>query len=192
MSEQVHKRLTDEQVRMILGRYAVKELTAAQAIELLGLKRRQFFEWTQRYRKDPDGFTVQYQRKEKNRKLGDAVDRHIVEELAIEKRLIDDPALPVRFYNYSYIQDQMRKNYQEKVSLYCRQVVPYHQPRRLQPIPVLRRDHGKGDELGSHPCAGSVVYPLWIALFLLCGQSFDIPFRREAGHHMEEALCKNG
>jgi hypothetical protein len=37
--------------------------------------------------------------------------------LAIEKALIDDHALPVRFYNYSYIQDQIRNNYQEKVSL---------------------------------------------------------------------------
>ena len=117
MSEQVHKRLADEQVRMILGRYTGKELTAAEAIELLGLKRRQFFEWAQRYRMDPHGFTVQYQRKEKNRKLDDAVDRHILEELAIEKALIDDPALPIRFYNYSYIQDRIRKNYREKVSL---------------------------------------------------------------------------
>jgi len=117
MSEQVHKRLTDEQVRMILGRYMAKEVTAAEAIELLGLGRRQFFEWAQRYRKDPVGFTVQYQRNEKNRKLDDTADRHILEELAIEKALIDDPALPIRFYNYSYIQDQIRKNYQEKVSL---------------------------------------------------------------------------
>ncbi len=35
MSEQVHRRLADEQVRMILGRYAAKELTAAQAMELM-------------------------------------------------------------------------------------------------------------------------------------------------------------
>jgi hypothetical protein len=62
-------------------------------------------------------FTVQYQRNERNRKLDDTVERHILEELAIEKKLIDDPALPIRFYNYSYIQDQIRKNYQEKVSL---------------------------------------------------------------------------
>jgi len=117
MSEQVHKRLTDEQVSMILGRYTTKELTAAEAIELLGLKRRQFFEWTQRYRKDPDGFSIQYNRKEKNRKLDATVDRHILEELAIEKTLIDDPALPIRFYNYSYIQHQIMKKYQEKVSL---------------------------------------------------------------------------
>jgi len=117
MSEQVHKRLSDEQVRMILARYTANELTAAEALELLGLKRRQFFEWAQRYRKDPDGFSVQYRRKENNRKLDVTVDRHILGELAIEKALIDDPALPIRFYNYSYIQDQIMKNYQEKVSL---------------------------------------------------------------------------
>jgi hypothetical protein len=117
MSEQVHKRLTDEQVRMILGRYMAKEMTAAEAIELLGLKRRQFFEWAQRYRKGPVSFTVRYQRDEKNRKLDDTVDRHILEQLAVEKALIDDPALPIRFYNYSYIQDQIRKNDQKKVSL---------------------------------------------------------------------------
>jgi len=117
MSEQVHKRLADEQVRMILGRYTAKELMAAEAIELLGLKRRQFFEWAQRYRKDPNSFSVQYSRKEKNRRLDATVDRHILEELAIEKALIEDPDLPIRFYNYSYIQDQIRKNYQEKVSL---------------------------------------------------------------------------
>ena len=117
MGEQVHKRLTDEQVKMVLGRYLAKELKSAEAIELLGLKRRQFFKWVQRYKRNPDGFTVSYQRKEAHRRLDNAVDRHIIEELAIEKALIDDPALPIRFYNYSYIQDQIRKNYQEKVSL---------------------------------------------------------------------------
>lgn len=117
MTEQVHKRLADEQVRMILGRYMAKEMRAAEAMELLGLKRRQFFEWAQRYRENPVSFTIQYQRNEKNRRLDDTADRHILEELTIEKALIDDPALPIRFYNYSYIQDQIRKNYQEKVSL---------------------------------------------------------------------------
>jgi hypothetical protein len=117
MNEQIHKRLTDEQARMMLSRYVANEMKTVEAMELLGLKRRQFFEWVQRYRKDPDGFTVQYKRDNKNRKLADDVDRHILEELATEKALIDDPAMPIRFYNYSYIQDQIKKNYQEKVSL---------------------------------------------------------------------------
>jgi hypothetical protein len=43
MTEQIHKRLTEEQVGMILDRYNKKELSREQAMELLGLKRRQFF-----------------------------------------------------------------------------------------------------------------------------------------------------
>ena len=117
MGEQIHKRLVDEQMKAILGRYVAKEMTAAHAMELLGLRRRQFFEWVQRYKSNPEGLTVEHQRKQKGRKIGDAVETHILAELAIEKALIDDPSVPVRFYNYSYIQDQIRKNYREKVSL---------------------------------------------------------------------------
>ncbi len=104
MSEQIHKRLTDEQMRMIMKRYLARELSTADAIDLLGLKRRQFFEWVQKYRDDPDGFTIAYRRKAGTRKLDEKVHGHILQELAIEKALIDDPSVPIRFYNYSYIQ----------------------------------------------------------------------------------------
>lgn len=117
MAEQVHKRLTDEQMKMIVEKYAARELSAAQAMELLDLKRRQFFEWVRRYRNDAEAFTINYQRKEKSTRIGDSVDAHIFEELAVEKRLIDDPSIPVKFYNYSYVQDRLKKTYQEKVSL---------------------------------------------------------------------------
>jgi hypothetical protein len=43
MGEQIHKRLINEQATMILDRYNKKELTANQAMDLLCLKRRQFF-----------------------------------------------------------------------------------------------------------------------------------------------------
>ena len=43
MTEQMHKRLTEEQVVMILERYIKKELSREHAMDLLGLKRRQFF-----------------------------------------------------------------------------------------------------------------------------------------------------
>jgi hypothetical protein len=39
MEEQIHKRLINEQVTMILDRYNKKELTADQAMDLLCLKR---------------------------------------------------------------------------------------------------------------------------------------------------------
>ena len=58
MKEQMHKQFMDEQVRMILDRYLSKEILIEQAIDLLGLKRRQFFEWVKRYRQSPGEFTV--------------------------------------------------------------------------------------------------------------------------------------
>ena len=68
MAEQVHKRLTDEQMKMIVEKYPARELSAAQAMELLDLKRRQFFEWVRRYRNDPEAFTIDYGRKGTGRK----------------------------------------------------------------------------------------------------------------------------
>ncbi|HME44068.1 MAG TPA: hypothetical protein VKF36_13340 [Syntrophorhabdales bacterium] len=35
----------------------------------------------------------------------------------MEKTLIDDPAMPVRFYNYSFIRDQLTKKHKRNVSL---------------------------------------------------------------------------
>jgi hypothetical protein len=58
MSEQVHNRLADERVRMILWKYVVNELTAAQAMELPGLKQHQFFEWVQGFRGNQEDFNV--------------------------------------------------------------------------------------------------------------------------------------
>ena len=117
MGEQVHKRVTDEQMKMIMERYLAGELSASHAMELLGLKRSRFFEWVQKYKNRPAGFSIEYRRKGTNRQLDERVHSHILQELEKEKGLIDDPSIPIRFYNYSYIQDQLRERYQEKVSL---------------------------------------------------------------------------
>jgi hypothetical protein len=116
MVDQIHRRLIDEQVRMILERYIKKELGTIQAMDLLGLKRRQFFEWVKRYREHSEGFSVEYSTRS-NRRLSGDKDSRILEELAVEKKLIEDPLMPIRFYNYSYIQDQLLKKYEYKISL---------------------------------------------------------------------------
>jgi hypothetical protein len=117
MTEQVHRRMIDEQVKMILKRFIGKELSSEQAMSLLGLKRSQFFEWVKRYRESEETFTIQYQRQGKNRGISPAVEGKIFQELKLEKALIKDPTLPIRFHNYSYIRDQLRKKYQYQVSL---------------------------------------------------------------------------
>ena len=117
MTEQIHKRLTEEQVGMILDRYNKKELSREQAMGLLGLKRRQFFDWLKKYRENRKDFSIEYSRKRSNRKIDGGIEENIIKELKTEKGLIDDSAMPIRFYNYSYIQDQLRKKYKQEVSL---------------------------------------------------------------------------
>jgi hypothetical protein len=117
MTEQIHKRLTGEQVRMILKRYISKELGAKQSMDLLGLKRSQFFEWVKRYKERCEDFTIEYGRKWSNRKIDEGIEKNIINELKVEKTLIDDKAMPIRFYNYSYIKDQLKKRYKQEVSL---------------------------------------------------------------------------
>ncbi|MEK6726547.1 MAG: hypothetical protein AABY54_08380 [Deltaproteobacteria bacterium] len=53
MTEQIHKRLSNELVRTVLERYIRKEIDAEQTMDLLGLKRSQFFEWVKRYKENP-------------------------------------------------------------------------------------------------------------------------------------------
>ncbi|MCX5803862.1 MAG: hypothetical protein NTU69_10100 [Proteobacteria bacterium] len=117
MKEQMHKRFMDEQVSMILDRYLSKEILIEQAMDLLGLKRRQFFEWVKRYRQSLGEFTVGYKREGVSRKICKEVEDNIIRELASEKQLIDDKTMPVWSYNYSYIRDQIRKKYAQEVSL---------------------------------------------------------------------------
>ena len=86
-------------------------------MDLLGLKRRQFFEWVKRYRQSPGEFTVGYKREGVSRKICKEVEDNIIRELASEKQLIDDKTMPVWSHNYSYIRDQIRKKYAQEVSL---------------------------------------------------------------------------
>lgn len=117
MTEHIHKRLIEEQVRMILERYLRKELSAEQGMNLLGLKRRQFFKLLKRYKENYDGFTIEYSRKWSNRNINKDVEKNILNELKTEKALIDNPSMPVRFYNYSFIKHELRKKYGQDVSL---------------------------------------------------------------------------
>lgn len=117
MTAQIHKRLTDEQVGMIFSRHVKREIRTEQAMDLLGLKRRQFFEWLKRYKENGNSLTIVYARKGENRRISEALEEDILSELSLEKTMINDPAIPVRFYNYSYVQDQLRKKYGQKVSL---------------------------------------------------------------------------
>jgi len=81
MSKQLHKNFTDEQVKLLLKSYVDKEIKINYILQILGIKRRRFFELLAKYRKDPDSFSIQYERKTINRKIDPDIERNIIQEL---------------------------------------------------------------------------------------------------------------
>jgi len=101
MSKQLHKNFTDGQVKSILKSYLDKKIKINYILQMLSIKRSRFFELLSRYRKDPDNFFIQYGRRTINRKIDSDIERNIVKELKIEKDLIKNKDIPIKWYNYS-------------------------------------------------------------------------------------------
>ena len=117
MSKQLHKNFTDDQVKSLLEKYSKKEIKFNYILQMLRIKRRRFFKLLERYRKDPDSFSIQYERKTINRKINPDIEKNILKELKIEKDLIKAKEVPIKWYNYSYIKDLLEQKYNQKVSL---------------------------------------------------------------------------
>jgi hypothetical protein len=94
-----------------------KEIDRLQAQALLGVKKTHLFKLVKEYRQDPEGFSVNYGRTVPNNRLAPSVVEHILVELGREKEMIENPAIPLRFYNYSYLQQILTDTYHKKVSL---------------------------------------------------------------------------
>jgi len=116
MGEQLHKKFLDEEVKSLLERYLSKEIKIEYILQILGIKRRRFFELLNEYRNNPDSFTIQYKRKIK-RRIKKSLEKLILKELKKEKEMIENKEIPLRTYNYSYIRDQIFKKYEEDVSV---------------------------------------------------------------------------
>ncbi len=118
MPPQLRKRLSEEQVKAILENYLAKEITVANALANLGIKRARFFRLLKAYRDDPDGFALAPPKPASHhRKIPAAAEQLIIQELAKEKRLIDNKNIPVKFYNYSAVRDDLLKQHGVKVSV---------------------------------------------------------------------------
>jgi len=116
--EQLHKRFTDDQVRAILAKYMAGELRAKDAINYLEVSRRWFYELVHRYENDAAEFSIQYARDTPTNTIDPKIETNILKELALEKKkIIDNPNVPTKRYNYSYIQSLVRRKYQQQVSV---------------------------------------------------------------------------
>jgi hypothetical protein len=117
MGQQLHKRFSTEMVQSYLERYLDKTLELSYLLDILGIKRRRFFQLLNRHQTDPKHFSLVFPREKPPRTLAPEIEINIFNELALEKVLIVNPDLPIRTYNYSYIQDELFRKYQQKVSL---------------------------------------------------------------------------
>jgi len=115
--EQLHKKFKDSQVKELIYRYLEKEIERSYIEEILGIKRRRFYQLVKKYRDNPDNFSIEYKRKKPTRKISKDIEDNIMKELAIEKQLIVDPKITLRSYNYSYIADRLLSIYSQKVSV---------------------------------------------------------------------------
>jgi transposase InsO family protein len=114
---QLHKRFTDEQVKDMLQRYLKQEIEGPYIRTVLGLGKTQFFKLLTRYRAHPATFSIQYTRRTPPRHLDPGIEQNILNELTIDQRAIQNPQIPLRSYNYSYVQRRLQTTHHQQVSL---------------------------------------------------------------------------
>ena len=107
MKEQIHRRLSDEQIKVVLEKYIGGEIGRAKAQEFLSIKKTQLFVWVKRFRQNPNTFSTQYKRSKTTRKIEKEVEDHILKELKMEEKLIQNKDVPLHNYNYSFVQKEL-------------------------------------------------------------------------------------
>jgi transposase len=105
---QLHKRLTNDQVKVLLNGYCQGLLARAEIQEILGIGKTRFFALLKEYQQDPEAFSVAYERHAPGRLSAD-VESEIERELLREKEIVEDKRLPISGYNYSALRDRLKK-----------------------------------------------------------------------------------
>ena len=133
---QIHRRFTDEQVKVLFQGYCHGQFTRVDLQELLGIGKSRFFALPEAYRQDPEGFTTTY-RRSAPAKLSSEVEDAIKTALLREKAIVEDPDLPISSYNYTAIQDRLEAD-KIKVSLTTiidrAKKLECHRPRRRRRV----------------------------------------------------------
>jgi len=114
---QLHKKFKDSQVKELIERYLRKEIERKYIQQILGIGKARFFALVSSYRQDPKNFSIQYNRKITTRGISQNIEKNIIKELTIEKKMIQDKNIALKSYNYSYIKDFLWDKYKQRVSL---------------------------------------------------------------------------
>jgi len=117
MGRHLKRHFTLQEVTEVLERYLTREIGISEAMRLLKIKRRQFFNLLKAYREQGQAFCLGSPRSKPTHQILPKAHQKILEELAEEKRLIDDISNPIRFYNYSYVKSRLKEKHGITVSL---------------------------------------------------------------------------
>ena len=117
MAEQIHKKFTDEQVKDLMKRYIAGQIKREHIQATLNIGKSRFFSLVKSYRKDPESFSVAYRRTQSTRALDPKIEKNIFKELEIAKGFIDNKHMPIWSYNYSFIRNDLKNRYKQKVSV---------------------------------------------------------------------------
>jgi hypothetical protein len=115
--QQIHKRLTKEQVITILENYLSGEIKRRDACENLGIRKSRFFKLLSFYRDADKDFDIKHKGNDGNRKISDEAEKAIIEELKSEKKLIDNRDMAIKTYNYSAVKELLEEKHRVKVAL---------------------------------------------------------------------------
>ena len=77
MTNQIHKKFSDEQVKNLMNRYVKGEIRREDIKNLLGIGKSRFFILLKKYRENPKTFSVQYQRSHVTRLLDQIGRAHV-------------------------------------------------------------------------------------------------------------------
>jgi len=105
---QLHKRFTDEQIRLLFKRYCEGLMPRIEIEEIIGVSKTRFFALVKAYRLSPETFSIAYLRTG-SPKLSEQAEVEVKQELLRDKDLIKDPRLPIDEYNYTALRDRLRK-----------------------------------------------------------------------------------
>lgn len=105
---QLHKKFSDEQIKLIFKKYEERQLTRESIQEILGIGKSRFFALLKQYRMDPMKMSIGYHRESTDR-LDSSTDQEIRQELLREKTLVEDKRLPITSYNYSALKDRLQQ-----------------------------------------------------------------------------------
>lgn len=114
--QQVHKRLTSEQVKIILNWYEQGGLKVTEATERLGCKSSRFYDFLRQYRKDPTAFKITNPHRTGRRQISSSVVKTIRAELERDKALITNRDIPISDYNYAAVRDEVCRKTNQIVS----------------------------------------------------------------------------